>query len=54
MIASIVDSLDHCFLAPPHTQKEDAEFYIDPSGDGIFAVTFCPPPEPQINIASRG
>jgi hypothetical protein len=46
MIASIVDTLEGFYATPPHTEKEDVELYIDASGDGIFAVTFCPPPKP--------
>jgi hypothetical protein len=46
MIAEIVKSLDTFFQAPPHTEKENAVFYVESSGDGIFEVTFCPPPKP--------
>lgn len=46
LIADIVDGLDGFYATPPHTEKESADLYVDASGKGTFAVTFCPPPKP--------
>jgi hypothetical protein len=54
MIASIVDLLNNFFQPPVGTQKEDVELYVDASsGDHLFEVIFCPPPDPlPVAVAS--
>jgi hypothetical protein len=47
LIADIADGCDGFNLGPPpHTEKEAVDLFVDASGKGIFAVTFCPPPKP--------